>query len=129
MTGRDDKLPSVLVLAQDGRTAPLRTLVPLSEAEAALASGDRYRRWIPGGNAGALRWCMRGGGWGIKSVRCRELKNAMCREHGDPVVEGVWRCSMYGGSTGPVSLSYDPALSQQPGIPFSAIPETQPLFA
>ena len=26
MTGRDDKLPSVLVLAQDGRTAPLRTL-------------------------------------------------------------------------------------------------------
>ena len=25
-TGRDDKLPSVLVLAQDGRTAPLRTL-------------------------------------------------------------------------------------------------------
>ena len=27
MTGRDDKLPSVLVLAQDGRTAPLRTLL------------------------------------------------------------------------------------------------------
>ena len=26
MTGRDHKLPSVLVLAQDGRTAPLRTL-------------------------------------------------------------------------------------------------------
>ena len=26
MTGRDDKLPSVLVLAQDGWTAPLRTL-------------------------------------------------------------------------------------------------------
>ena len=34
MTGRDDKLPSVLVLAQDGRTAPLRTLgrTPLSYA-------------------------------------------------------------------------------------------------
>ena len=26
MTGRDDKLPYILVLAQDGRTAPLRTL-------------------------------------------------------------------------------------------------------
>ena len=26
MTGQDDKLLSVLVLAQDGRTAPLRTL-------------------------------------------------------------------------------------------------------
>jgi len=26
MTGRDDTMPSVLVLAQDGRTAPLRTL-------------------------------------------------------------------------------------------------------
>ena len=31
MTGRDDKLPSVLVLAQDGRTAPLRTLPPTDE--------------------------------------------------------------------------------------------------
>jgi len=30
MTGRDDKLPSVLVLAQDGRTAPLRTLTVIS---------------------------------------------------------------------------------------------------
>jgi len=30
MTRRDDKLPSVLVLAQDGRTAPLRTLLPIS---------------------------------------------------------------------------------------------------
>jgi len=29
-TGRDDKLPSVLVLAQDGRTAPLRTLATAS---------------------------------------------------------------------------------------------------
>jgi len=26
-TGRDDEMSSVLVLAQDGRTAPLRTLV------------------------------------------------------------------------------------------------------
>ena len=31
MTGRDDKLPSVLVLAQDGRTAPLRTLVSIPD--------------------------------------------------------------------------------------------------
>jgi len=30
MTGRDDKLSSVLVLAQDGRAAPLRTLPPLT---------------------------------------------------------------------------------------------------
>ena len=27
-TGRDDEMSSVLVLAQEGRTAPLRTLVP-----------------------------------------------------------------------------------------------------
>ena len=34
-TGRDDEMSSVLVLAQDGRTAPLRTLVvkPLLERE------------------------------------------------------------------------------------------------
>jgi len=32
MTGRDDKLPSVLVLAQDGRTAPLRTLYTNKQA-------------------------------------------------------------------------------------------------
>ena len=39
MTGRDDKLPSVLVLAQDGRTAPLRTL---------MGSADLDQKNIPG---------------------------------------------------------------------------------
>ena len=38
MTGRDDKLPSVLVLAQDGRTAPLRTLLAIHKSLTHFAS-------------------------------------------------------------------------------------------
>ena len=38
MTGRDDRLPSVLVLAQDGRTAPLGALIPTFTYMARLES-------------------------------------------------------------------------------------------
>ena len=64
---------------------------------------------------------MRGGGWEVQNARCRGLKNARCRKHGDLVDEGVRRCYMYGWSTDPEFPSYDPAQARQPGIPFSAV--------
>ena len=85
---------------------------PRRESTAAFASGDRYRRCIPGGNEGALGSCVRGGGW--------EVKNARCGKHGDLVDEGVRRCYLYGGSTDPVSKLW-PTLTRQPGKPFSTV--------
>ena len=63
-----------------------------------------------GGNLGT--WGSGNGGW---------IKNARCRKHGDLVKGEAWRWYMYWGSTGPSSLSYDPGLAQQPGIPFSTL--------
>ena len=41
---------------------------------------------------------MRGGGSLVKSVRCRELKNARCRKHGELVMEEVWDTLCMGGT-------------------------------
>ena len=70
---------------------------------------------------GALGSC-RGGGWDIKDARCRKMGDARCRKH-DNLVKGEARWfRVYGGRpTDPLSMSYDPALAQQPGILFSIL--------
>ena len=56
-----------------------------------------------------------GGGWW-------EVKNARCRKHDDLVVKGSSEMVyVWGGSTNPEFLGYDPAMTWKPGIHFCVL--------